>query len=87
MLLPQKSFASTAVNWSAPELDGVNFQIACVEGLSVFQVGSSLPLPCGQIVFPLKHSSSGNLIFKFKNTITEMLSEYDLVAVHCRRCL
>ncbi|MEY4602291.1 MAG: hypothetical protein RL292_232 [Candidatus Parcubacteria bacterium] len=59
--------SGVTLTWTAPELDGVNIQFACVDGVSVFQSGSAIALPCGQFVFSTKQGSSGSASFVFKN--------------------
>lgn len=61
------SNASTTLSWQSTELDGVNFSIQCVDGVSVFESGSTSVLPCGQVAFSNKRSPTGSISLVFKN--------------------
>lgn len=68
------SGATTTVQWTSSELDGVNFSIRCVDNVSVFLEGSSVVLPCGTPMFSTKQSPSGSMVFVFKNKNVDMAS-------------
>lgn len=73
------SGATTTVQWTSTELDGVNFSIRCVDSVSVFLEGGSVALPCGTPMFSTKQSPSGSMVFVFKNKNVDVASASMLI--------
>lgn len=57
-----------SVSWTSQDLDGVNFILDCVDGISFSTSADGVPLSCGNIAFSDKQNGSGTLNLYFKNT-------------------
>ncbi len=64
----------TVLTWSAPDLEGVNIILGCVNGITATSSVDNLYITCGQLAYATKLANSGSLTLNFKSTNTDRVT-------------
>lgn len=59
---------TVTLTWTAPDLDGVNLYMPCVDGVIATSSFDGITMPCGRLAFDNKLAGSGSIILSFKNS-------------------